>query len=50
MASVTSAAADVLERERRELEARTPASRDRFARALEVLPGGDTRASTFYPP
>src|SRR4051794_14997824 len=50
MASVTSAAADVLERERRELEARTPASRDRFTRALEMLPGGDTRASTFYPP
>jgi glutamate-1-semialdehyde 2,1-aminomutase len=50
MASVTSAAADVLEREQRELEARTPASRERFERALQVLPGGDTRASTFYPP
>lgn len=50
MASVTTAAADVLERERREYERRTPRSRERFARALDVLPGGDTRASTFYPP
>src|SRR3954451_19335136 len=50
IASVTSTAADVLERERRELEARTPRSRERFERALQVLPGGDTRASTFYPP
>ena len=50
MGAVLSAAAEVLEREREEFEARTPRSRARFRRALEVFPGGDTRIATFYDP
>ena len=50
MTAVVSAAAEVLERERKQFEARTPRSRERFQRALEVFPGGDTRIATFYHP
>jgi glutamate-1-semialdehyde 2,1-aminomutase len=50
MATVTSSAAAVLDRERQEFERRTPRSRDRFQRAVQAFPGGDTRAATFHPP
>jgi glutamate-1-semialdehyde 2,1-aminomutase len=50
MATKLGKAAEVLERERREFERRTPRSRDRYERALSVLPGADTRAVTFYQP
>ena len=50
MSTVVSAAPPVLERERREFESRTPRSRERFRRACDVLPGGDTRSATFYAP
>jgi glutamate-1-semialdehyde 2,1-aminomutase len=50
MNAVVAAAAEVLEREREEFEARTPRSRERFRRALDVFPGGDTRIATFYDP
>src|SRR5207253_7732417 len=43
-------AAGVFERERADFDAATPRSRERFGRAVAVLPGGDTRSSTFYPP
>ena len=45
-----SRAAEVLEHERREFRTRTPRSRERYERALNVLPGADTRSVTFYPP
>jgi hypothetical protein len=48
MSAVVSAAAQVLEREREEFEARTPRSGGRFRRALDVFPGGDTRIATFF--
>jgi len=48
--TVVSAAAAVLEREQRDYESRTLRSRERFRRALEVFPGGDTRIATFHPP
>jgi glutamate-1-semialdehyde 2,1-aminomutase len=48
--AVVSAAADILERERKEFEARTPRSAARFQRALDVFPGGDTRIATFHEP
>jgi glutamate-1-semialdehyde 2,1-aminomutase len=50
VSAVVSAASDVLERETKTYEARTPRSRERFERALEVFPGGDTRVATFYTP
>jgi glutamate-1-semialdehyde 2,1-aminomutase len=50
MATQVGQAAEVLERERREFEQRTPRSRERYERALGVLPGADTRAVTFYRP
>ena len=50
MTAVVSAAVEVLERERRQFEARTPRSRERYERALRVFPGGDTRIATFYDP
>ena len=50
MTAVVSAAADILERERNEFEARTPRSAARFQRALDVFPGGDTRIATFHEP
>ena len=43
-------AAEILRRERAAFEARTPVSHERFQRAREVFPGGDTRAATFYAP
>jgi glutamate-1-semialdehyde 2,1-aminomutase len=48
--AVVSAAPEILERERKEFEARTPRSRERFLRALDALPGSDTRSATFYDP
>jgi glutamate-1-semialdehyde 2,1-aminomutase len=48
--AVVSAASAVLEREREAFELRTPQSRERFERAVEVFPGGDTRVATFYSP
>jgi glutamate-1-semialdehyde 2,1-aminomutase len=45
-----SRAAEVLEHERREFRTRSPRSRERYERALNVLPGADTRSVTFYPP
>ncbi len=50
MTGVVSAAAEIFERERKEFEARTPRSRERFRRALDVFPGGDTRSATNYEP
>ena len=50
MNAVVSAAPAVLERERLTFESRTPRSQERFRRALEVFPGGDTRIATFHPP
>jgi glutamate-1-semialdehyde 2,1-aminomutase len=50
MATVTAAATEALDRERRAFEQRTPASCRRHERALESFPGGDTRAATFYAP
>jgi glutamate-1-semialdehyde 2,1-aminomutase len=50
VSAVVSAAAEVLERERRQFEARTPRSGERYRRALGVFPGGDTRIATFYDP
>ena len=50
MATKVGRAAEVLDRERREFEQRTPRSRERYERALTVLPGADTRAVTFYQP
>ncbi len=47
---LTTPAVQVLERERAVYERRTPTSRDRYARAQAVFPGGDTRAATFYLP
>jgi len=46
MNTLAAPAERVLDAERREFEARTPRSRERFGRALKVLPGGDTRAAT----
>ncbi len=46
----TTPAAQLLERERKVFEQRTPVSGERFARAQAVFPGGDTRAATFYAP
>jgi len=48
--AVVSAASAVRERELKEYESRTPGSRERFGRALEVFPGGDTRIATFHEP
>lgn len=45
-----SVAARVLEREQAEFERRTRRSRERYERALRVLPGADTRAVTFHRP
>ncbi len=50
MSTVVTAGSVVLEREARDYESRTPRSQDRFRRALEVFPGGDTRIATFHPP
>jgi len=50
MNAVVSAASAVLEHERIGFESRTPRSQERFRRALEVFPGGDTRIATFYAP
>jgi len=50
MATKVGRAAEVLERERRAFEERTPRSRERYERALGVFPGADTRAVTFYQP
>lgn len=50
MTVVVSAAAELFEGERREFEERTPRSRERFRRALDVFPGGDTRVATNYKP
>lgn len=50
MATVSTPAAEVLDRERKEFERRTRRSRERYARAVEAFPGGDTRLATFYPP
>ena len=50
MTETASAAAEILERERSEFEARTPRSRERFRRALNVFPGGDTRIATNFEP
>ena len=50
MTAVRSAASAVLERERKAFERRTPRSRERYERALAVIPGGDTRAAAFYAP
>ena len=50
MTETASAAAEILERGRSELEARTPRSRERFRRALNVFPGGDTRIATNFEP
>jgi glutamate-1-semialdehyde 2,1-aminomutase len=47
---VAPVASDVLERERNTFESRTPRSRERYQRATQVFPGGDTRIVTFYPP
>ena len=41
---------EVLEDEVRSFVVRTPESRARFERAVQAMPGGDTRASTFYLP
>jgi len=46
----TTPAAQLLARERKAFEQRTPVSGERFARAQAVFPGGDTRAATFYAP
>ena len=50
MSAVAAAGSVVLEREMRAFESRTPRSRDRFQRALEIFPGGDTRIATFHRP
>ena len=50
MSAVVAAGSAVLEREMRAFESRTPRSRDRFRRALDVFPGGDTRIATFHAP
>jgi glutamate-1-semialdehyde 2,1-aminomutase len=50
MSAVVAAGSAVLERELRAFESRTPRSRDRFGRALDVFPGGDTRIATFHAP
>ena len=50
MATKVGRAAEVLDRERRAFEERTPRSRERYERALGVFPGADTRAVTFYQP
>src|SRR6266536_959679 len=50
MTETVSAAGEILLRERREFEARTPRSRELFGRALDVFPGGDTRIVTSFEP
>jgi glutamate-1-semialdehyde 2,1-aminomutase len=50
VSAVVSSGSRVLERETRAFESRTPGSRERFGRALQVFPGGDTRISTFHAP
>src|SRR5262245_35359278 len=50
MAKAVSAAAEIFQRERNDFEARTPRSRERYERALDVFPGGDTRAITNFEP
>jgi glutamate-1-semialdehyde 2,1-aminomutase len=50
VSAVVAAGSAVLERETATFESRTPGSRERFARALEVFPGGDTRIATFHRP
>jgi glutamate-1-semialdehyde 2,1-aminomutase len=50
MTTVASTALEVLDREREEYERRTPRSGERFERARQAFPGGDTRAATFHPP
>jgi glutamate-1-semialdehyde 2,1-aminomutase len=49
-ASTNASATEYLAREREAFAGRTPRSAERYARALRVMPGGDTRAATFYPP
>ena len=50
MSAVVAAGSAVLERETKAFESRTPGSQERFRRALQVFPGGDTRISTFHAP
>jgi glutamate-1-semialdehyde 2,1-aminomutase len=50
MSTVVAAGSVVLERETTTFESRTPSSQERFRRALEVFPGGDTRIATFHSP
>jgi glutamate-1-semialdehyde 2,1-aminomutase len=50
MTTIAAPALDVLERERREFELRSRRSAERFQRAQEVFPGGDTRLAAFYAP
>jgi glutamate-1-semialdehyde 2,1-aminomutase len=50
VSAVVAAGSVVLERETRVFESRTPRSQERFRRAVEVFPGGDTRIATFHPP
>jgi glutamate-1-semialdehyde 2,1-aminomutase len=50
VSAVVSAGSAVLEAEQREYESRTPSSRERFRRASDVFPGGDTRVATFHAP
>lgn len=50
MNAVVSAASAVREREQSDYETRTPGSAERFRRASEVFPGGDTRVATFHQP
>lgn len=49
-ASEHASAGRCLARERERYGERTALSAERFERALQVLPGGDTRAATFYAP
>jgi glutamate-1-semialdehyde 2,1-aminomutase len=50
VSAVVAAGSLVLERETRVFESRTPRSLERFRRAVDVFPGGDTRIATFHPP
>lgn len=48
--STNASGVQYLERERDRFEERTRLSAARYERALRVLPGGDTRAATYYAP
>jgi glutamate-1-semialdehyde 2,1-aminomutase len=50
VSAVVASGSVVLERETSAFESRTPRSRERFQRALQVFPGGDTRIATFHAP